>query len=73
MSGLLCELVRRWADVVMFFQNTVHVSIVETGGDMQMRFALWAIIMQIGKNAFYIMLFLGGVFSKEKNVRFLWG
>ena len=62
MSGLLCELVRRWADVVMFFQNTVHVSIVETGGDMQMRFALWAIIMQIGKNAFSNMLLLGGVF-----------
>ena len=62
MSGLLCELVRRWADVVAFFQNTVHLSIVEANGEMQMRFALWAIIMQIGKNAFSTMLLLGGVF-----------
>ena len=62
MSGLLCELVRRWADIVMFFQNTVHLSIVEADGDMQMRFALWAIIMQIGKDALPTMLLLGGVF-----------
>ena len=62
LSGLLCELVNRWADVVTFLQNTVHVSIVEADGDMQMRFALWAIIMQIGKNAFSTMLLLGGVF-----------
>ena len=68
MSGLLCELVNRWADVVTFFQNTVHVSIVEADGDMQMRFALWAIIMQIGKNAFFIMLLLGGVFLRKCSV-----
>ena len=49
MSELLCELVRQWADVVAIFLNTVHVSLVEASGEMQMRFALWAIIMQIGK------------------------
>ena len=63
MSELLCELVRHWADVVAIFRNTVHVSLVEASGDMQMRFALWAIIMQIGKkNAFFVMLLLEGVF-----------
>ena len=60
MSGLLCELVRRWADVVMFIQNTVHLSIVEADGGMQMRFALWAIIMQIGKKCFLYHAPFGG-------------
>ena len=63
MSELLCELVRQWADVVAIFLNTVHVSLVEASGEMQMRFALWAIIMQIGKkNVFFVMLLFGGVF-----------
>ena len=71
MSGLLCELVRRWVDVVAFFQNTVHLSIVEADGEMQMRFALWAIIMQIGKKCFLSQSPFGGVFLKSKeNVRF---
>ena len=52
MSELLCELVRQWADVVAIFLNTVHVSLVEASGEMQMRFALWAIIMQIGRKCF---------------------
>ena len=46
----------------------MHLSIVEADGEMQMRFALWAIIMQIGKNAFFIMLLLGGVFLKRKKM-----
>ena len=52
LSGLLCELVNHWADVVTFLLDTVHVSVFEADGDMQMRFALWAIIMQIGKMLF---------------------
>ena len=52
MSELLCELVRHWEDVVAIFLNTVHVALVEASGDMQMRFALWSIIMQIGKKIF---------------------
>ena len=60
MSGLLCELVSRWDDVVAFFQNTVHLSIVEADGEMQMLFALWAVIMQIGTKCFLYHAPLGG-------------
>ena len=70
MSGLLCELVRRWVDVVAFFQNTVHLSIVEANGDMQMRFALWAIIMQIGKKCFLCQAPFGRVFLIRKGKMF---
>ena len=49
LSGLLHELVNHWADVVTFLLDTVHVSVFEADGVMQMRFALWAIIMQTGK------------------------
>ena len=63
MSELLRELVQHWEDVVAVFLNTVHVDLVAASGDMQMRFALWSIIMQIGKkNAFFVMLLLRGVF-----------
>ena len=62
MSELLCELVRHWADVVAIFLNTVHVALVEASGDMQMRFALWSIIMQIGNKMLFVILLLGGVF-----------
>ena len=73
MSELLCELVRHWADVVAIFFNTGNVALVEASGDMQMRFALWSIIMQIGKkNIFFVMLLLGECFC-FKYVRFLWG
>ena len=79
MSELLCELVRHWADVVAIFLNTVHVALVEASGDMQMRFALWAIIMQIGKKMLSLLCssWGGGVFLLEKcsvfvgsNIRF---
>ena len=50
------------------FLDTVHVSLVEASGEMQMRFELWAIIMQIGKKCFlYHAPFGGSVFE---NVRF---
>ena len=73
MSELLRELVQHWEDVVAVFLNTVHVDLVAASGDMQMRFALWSIIMQIGKkNIFFVMLLLGECFC-FKYVRFLWG
>ena len=60
MSELLRELVRHWEDVVAVFLNTVHVDLLVANGDMHMRFALWSIIMQIGKkNIFFDMLLLG--------------
>ena len=66
MSELLCELVRHWADVVAIFLNTVHVALVEASGDMQMRFALWAIIMQIGKKMLSLLCSSwGSVFVKK--------
>ena len=68
MSELLRELVRHWEDVISVFLNTVHVDLLATTGDMHMRFALWSIIMQIGKkNIFFFMLlwecFALGMFS----------
>ena len=62
MSELLRELVRHWADVVAILFSSVHVALVETSGDMQMRFALWSIIMQIGNKMLFVILLLGGVF-----------
>ena len=52
MSELLRELVRHWEDVVSVFLNTVHVDLLAASGSMKMRFALWSIIMQIGKKIF---------------------
>ena len=52
MSELLRELVRHWEDVISVFLNTVHVDLLAATGDMHMRFALWSIIMQIGKKIF---------------------
>ena len=49
LSGLLRELVNHWADVATFLLNTVHFSVLEADAEMQMRFAMWSIIMQIGK------------------------
>ena len=58
MSELLRELVHHWDDVISVFLNTVHVDLLSATGDMHMRFALWSIIMQIGKkNIFFVMLF----------------
>ena len=72
MSELLRELVHHWEDVISVFLNTVHVDLLSATGDMHMRFALWSIIMQIGKkNIFFVMLLLG-VFVL-RYVRFLWG
>ena len=52
MSELLRELVHHWEDVISVFLNTVHVDLLSATGDMHMRFALWSIIMQIGKKMF---------------------
>ena len=49
LSGLLRELVNNWADVATFLLNSVHFSILEADAEMSMRFAMWSIIMQIGK------------------------
>ena len=49
LSGLLHELVNHWTDVATFLLNPVHVSVLEADAEMQMRFAMWSIIMQIGK------------------------
>ena len=64
LSGLLHELVNHWADVVTFLLDTVHVSVFEADGGMQMRFALWAIIMQIGKILSLPCSFWGECFKK---------
>ena len=64
MSELLRELVRHWEDVISVFLNTVHVDLLSATGDMHMRFALWSIIMQIGKkNIFFVVLLLGSFLS----------
>ena len=63
MSELLRELVHHWDDVISVFLNTVHVDLLSATGDLHMRFALWSIIMQIGKkNIFFVMLLLGECF-----------
>ena len=60
MSELLRELVHHWEDVISVFLNTVHVDLLSATGDMHMRFALWSIIMQIGKkNIFFFHAPLG--------------
>ena len=83
MSELLRELVHHWEDVISVFLNTVHVDLLAATGDMHMRFALWSIIMQIGKkNIFFFMLlrecFVLGKFSfcgvkyKIRPVKYSW-
>ena len=72
MSELLRELVHHWEDVISVFLNTVHVDLLSATGDMHMRFALWSIIVQIGKkNYFLCHAPRGSVFLRY--VQFLWG
>ena len=62
MSELLRELVHHWEDVISVFLNTVHVDLLSATGDMHMRFALWSIIVQIGKKNIFLVMLLLGVF-----------